>query len=136
MIKHKSKRKVVTSFLQYNQKILILKRSDEVKTYKNRWAAISGTIEIDETPKEAALREIKEETGLKDDEFTIINNNDVPLLIEDENQIWIIYTFLVKVKKDKIIFNWEHVEYSWINPEKIDEYDTVPKLKEALFKLL
>ncbi len=43
--------------------ILLVKRGKEPG--KGKWALPSGFIEIDETPKKACLRELKEETGLK-----------------------------------------------------------------------
>jgi 8-oxo-dGTP diphosphatase len=44
-------------------KILFVKRG--VEPAKGKWALPSGFIEIDETPQEACLRELKEETGLQ-----------------------------------------------------------------------
>ena len=40
--------KIVTSFIKSNNKILILKRSEKVKSMKGLWAGISGIIEKDE----------------------------------------------------------------------------------------
>jgi len=37
--------KIVTSFLTDNDKFLILKRSQKVKTMKGLWAGVSGIIE-------------------------------------------------------------------------------------------
>jgi hypothetical protein len=31
-----------------------------------------------------------------------------------------------------IRIDWEHDEARWINPDEIQSYDTVPKLKETL----
>ena len=42
--------KIVTSFIKHNERLLILKRSDEVKTMKGLWAGISGIIERNEEP--------------------------------------------------------------------------------------
>jgi hypothetical protein len=42
--------KIVTSFIRDNDKLLILKRSDKVKSMKGLWAGISGIIENDEEP--------------------------------------------------------------------------------------
>lgn len=42
--------------------LLLIKR--DVEPYKGRWALPSGFIEIEETPGDAILRELKEETGV------------------------------------------------------------------------
>ena len=41
---------IVTSFILNQKKILILKRSQTVKTMKNMWSGISGVIENNEEP--------------------------------------------------------------------------------------
>lgn len=43
--------------------VLLVKRGHEPG--RGKWALPSGFIEIDETPKKACLRELREETGLK-----------------------------------------------------------------------
>jgi 8-oxo-dGTP diphosphatase len=48
---------VITVFLEHHKKILILKRSQKVKTMKTKWAGISGYIEHEE-PVKRALKEI------------------------------------------------------------------------------
>jgi len=56
-----NKKNIVTSFLFKDGKVLLLKRSNKVGSFRGKWAGISGYIE-NETSLEAALREIKEET--------------------------------------------------------------------------
>ena len=54
---------IVTSFLKNDDQILILKRSNKVKSMKNLWAGISGIIEKDDlSPLSRAEIEIFEET--------------------------------------------------------------------------
>ncbi len=50
--------KIVTSFIRDNEKLLILKRSDKVKSMKGLWAGISGIIERNEEPLKRAKIEI------------------------------------------------------------------------------
>ena len=53
--------KIVTTFLKNQNKILILKRSQKVKTMKGLWSGISGIIENNEKPIKRAEIEIFEE---------------------------------------------------------------------------
>ena len=39
---------IVTSIIKHQEKILLLKRSNKVKTMKNIWSGVSGIIENDE----------------------------------------------------------------------------------------
>ena len=55
---------IVTVFIEYQAKILLLRRSQNVKTMKGKWAGVSGFIEKSEPPVSRALTEIQEETGM------------------------------------------------------------------------
>jgi len=126
---------VVTCFLEYENRILILKRSNRVKTYKGHWAGISGYIEKDETPLDAAKKEIKEETGIASKDCRLIRKGKViNISSEYDGKIyaWIIHPFLFATKTNEILLDWEHTEYRWITPRDIRRYKTVPKLKDAL----
>ena len=59
------KTKIVTSFLKNSDNILLLRRSEKVKSMKNLWAGISGIIEGNEEPIKRAQIEIYEEVGIK-----------------------------------------------------------------------
>ena len=59
---------VVTAFLRHQDRVLLVRRSDRVGTYQGRWSAISGYLE-DDAPLQQAYREIREETGLSQDQI-------------------------------------------------------------------
>jgi 8-oxo-dGTP diphosphatase len=131
MAKSEPKRvNVITVFLEHDKKILILKRSQKVKTMKTKWAGISGYIEHEE-PVMRALKEIEEETGLNDNNVRLINIGE-PLEANDPEITWIVHPYLFSSNTDKIRIDWEHDEYRWINPKEIKNYETVPRLGDAL----
>ena len=66
--------KIVTSFIKDNEKLLILKRSDKVKSMKGLWAGISGIIEKNEEPLKRAKIEIFEEVGIIEDKITLVRS--------------------------------------------------------------
>jgi len=125
-------REVVTSFLQHRGKILILRRSSKVGTYRGRWAGISGYIEKGDQPLTRAIKEIKEEVGLSQDAVRLIRQGE-PVRVSDseKNILWIVYPFLFETKTETIKINWENLEYKWIVPSDLAKCKTVPKLKEA-----
>jgi len=128
---------VVTSFLKFRGKILILKRSEEASTYKGMWAGVSGFIEKNEKTLDAAVREIKEETGLKKKDFSLVKEGiSFTFHDKDEDIKWTIHPFLFASKTGKIKIDKEHFEIKWINPEDLGEYFTVPKLEESLRRVL
>jgi 8-oxo-dGTP pyrophosphatase MutT (NUDIX family) len=125
---------VVTCFLMYKKKILLLKRSNDVKTYKGHWAGISGYIEKTEKPFETAVKEIVEETGLKITDFKLVTRGK-PIKFKDNYKgkffYWAVHPFIFSTTKKNIEIDWEHVDHKWILPEEITNFQTVPKLKEV-----
>jgi len=132
--------KVATCLLINEEgKLLILKRSEKVRTYKGLWGGIAGYVEENEEPYETAIKEIREEVGIKKEDISLIKRLD-PIEFTDyyngEQYDWIIFVFIFKIeKKGKIQIDWEHLEYRWIPPSEIEKYDTVPHLKDIMSKL-
>lgn len=130
------RKNIVTSFLFKDGKVLLLKRSDKVGSFRGKWAGISGFIE-DESSLEAALREIKEETDV-DSKYLELLKIGTPFDIEDKinDTIWSINPFLFLYNGSKIKIDWEHDTFTWASPSEIDRYDTVTNLKETLYSLI
>mgnify|MGYP001602530841 FL=1 len=130
--------KIVTSFIQDEQKLLILRRSNKVKTMKGLWAGISGIIEKNEPPLTRAKIEIYEETGISEDKIRLIKKA-AKLRIHSpqyENHEWEIFPFLFEAKNPDIKLNWENSEYIWITRDELKNYNTVPSLEKVLQNLL
>ena len=130
--------KIVTSFLKNDDKILILKRSDMVKSMKGLWSGVSGIIEKDEKPLMRAKIEIFEEVGLEEIHIKLLKESE-QIKVESpqyRNHKWEIFPFLFEAKNTDIKLNWENSEYKWIKVEEIKEFETVPNLEQILFRLL
>ena len=128
-------RRVVTCFLESEDEILLLRRSEQVGSYQGRWAGVSGYIET--TADEQALVEIEEETGLLREDLELTGRGK-SLVVEDEGLgvRWVVHPYLFHIKdRNKIRIDWEHKETRWIDPEDIDNYQTVPMLKETLARV-
>ena len=130
--------KIVTSFIKDNDKLLILKRSNKVKTMKGLWAGISGIIENNEVPLKRAKTEIFEEAGITEKEIKLIKaveemRVDSP---QYKNHEWEIFPFLFEATNPTIKLNWENSDFRWIQVEELKNYETVPSLQKVLFNLL
>jgi 8-oxo-dGTP pyrophosphatase MutT (NUDIX family) len=130
--------KIVTSFIRDNDKLLILKRSQKVKSMKGLWAGISGIIESNETPLRRAKVEIFEEVGIIEDDVTLIKSGEEMRIHSPqyENHEWEVFPFLFEAKNPTIKLNWENSEFKWINIEELENYETVPSLEKVLLNLL
>ena len=128
---------VVTVFLTWGAKVLVLKRSRKVGTYKGHWAGVSGYLESAD-PLEQAYVEMAEELGLGKEDVSMVRMGK-PLEVFDpaRERAWRVHPFLFIVHKpDKIRLDWENVEMRWILPEEIVQLQTVPALKQALDRVI
>ena len=130
--------KIVTSFLKDNDKILLLKRSNQVKTMKGLWAGVSGIIENDEKPIRRAKIEIFEELGITEDKIKFLKSSPEMNVHSPqyENHEWEIFPFLFEAKNPVINLNWENSQYLWITLDEIKNYETVPSIDKVLVSLL
>lgn len=131
--------KVVTCLLENNGEILILRRSEEVGTYRELWGGVAGFVEENEEPQETAVKEIKEEVGIEKKDLLLVKKEDAiefSNLYGDKLYEWIVYPFLFHIKdRDKIRIDWEHTEFRWVKPSELKKYDTVPRFKEIVLKI-
>lgn len=122
---------VVTAFLCHEGRVCLVRRSPDVRNYQGRWSGISGYLEGE--PEEHVRVELKEETSLGPDDYTLLRRADTVVIKDEREQcIWCIHPFLCEVHDpSKISLDWENSEYRWFLPEEIEGLDTVPGLKEV-----
>jgi predicted aconitase with swiveling domain/8-oxo-dGTP pyrophosphatase MutT (NUDIX family) len=128
-----TERHVVTSILRNRGRILLLRRSDRVGSYRGQWAGVSGFIEPGEADKAAALREIAEEIGECKARF--LKRAD-PERFRDGDNVWCVHPFLFDVGGRDVRIDWEHESFEWVAPEDVSRYPTVPGLQQIVCKLL
>ncbi|MGQ9587972.1 MAG: NUDIX domain-containing protein [Thermoplasmata archaeon] len=128
-----AERHVVTSIVRNRGRILLLRRSSEVGSYRGQWAGVSGYIECDEPDENAARREMAEEVGIESARLV----KHIPLeMFRDMDIVWCVHPFLFETKDAKIRIDWEHESYKWVSPKDIAAYPTVPGLQQIISKLL
>jgi 8-oxo-dGTP diphosphatase len=149
---------VVTCFLlrtgpHGHDEVLILRRSARVRTYRGRWAGVSGYLEAapagarpGERPepgarppsaRDQAWREVREETGLSSADAELVHSGE-PFTFEDPelDTRWTVHPFLFRVRPGAAIaIDWEHTEARWVRPGVLGRYRTVPRLREALARV-
>jgi isopentenyldiphosphate isomerase len=127
---------VLTCFIRYESKILLLKRSDKVSTYQKMWNSVAGYIDEIVTVEKKVLEELQEEIGITENIIEDIKIGE-PYEIHGEKikRTWITVPCLAELRqKPEIKIDWEHTDYKWIDPKKMTEYDIVPNLDKAYEK--
>ena len=129
---------VITVFVKYKDKILLLKRSNKVSTYQGKWNTVTGYLDEPKPLHKKIMEEIKEETGISEDNISSHRFGE-PYRFTDQtvNKTWIVYPVTVELRNiPEIKLDWEHTEYRWIKPEELKKFDIVPKVNESLKKAL
>ncbi len=93
---------------------LLLKRSGKV-IYPGLWQMVNGKIKEGEKAYQTALREIKEETGIKPEKLWVVPKVDSFYSHENDN-IMLLPVFAAKFNYfSKVIISNEHSEFKWAN---------------------
>jgi 8-oxo-dGTP pyrophosphatase MutT (NUDIX family) len=124
---------VVTAFVRHAGRLLLVRRSDRVRSFAGHWAAISGYLE-DPTPLAQAYRELREETGLGERQLRLVAAG-APLEVSAPQTatLWVVHPFLFETDDPTAVrLDWEASELRWVRPEDLTDYRTVPRLREAL----
>ena len=122
--------RVVTSFLERGDgRVLLLRRSQRVGSFRGRWAGVSGFLE-DPLPLDQAVREIAEETGIARRDLDLKAAG--PLLhARNEEKVYVVAPFRFRTRSTDVRLDWEHSECAWVDPPEIRRLDTVPRLDVA-----
>ncbi len=124
---------VVTCFLRKGDRVLILRRSKEVLTNKDRWAGVSGYIEPGEEPVQTAYKEMAEEVGAMPEQLRLVREAAPIVLIDEEHETeWAVHPFLFDDLGVEVVLDWEHTESRWVELGELERYDTVMSLGETL----
>ena len=118
MIKH-----IVTAILSHKNKILIVKRSQKVKTFPGKWSGISGSLEkCDLNPYERAIIEINEETSIIINNLTLVKS--IPEIdISDNTGIYLTYGQSNSVNSGELGYMVKNDVYQFILGNTFDYID-------------
>jgi len=129
---------VITVFIKYKDRILLLKRSEKVLTYKGKWNSVTGYLDEIKPIREKVAGEVEEELGIKKNNISSILIGESYEFKDNEiNKTWIVFPVLVELENEpEVKLDWEHTEYKWIKPEELENFDVVPNLKESLKRVV
>lgn len=115
-------------------KYLIIKRSSKV--FYGCWQMVSGKLELGENAVEAAIREIKEETGLTPSRFYSANILE-QFYDTDYNVINLVPVFVAFVEDgcEVVLNSFEHSEYKWVSAAEAEDYLVFDNQIENLRKI-
>jgi len=128
----------VAAFIRREGRILLLRRSGEVRSFAGLWNGVSGTVATD--PVDQARVEIAEETGLSDRDL-VLRAQGIPFTVADQRpgRSWRVFPLLLDWKSDvsaAIELNWENNAWRWVESAAVAGVDGVPRLADALARVV
>lgn len=105
-------------------KILLVKRSRELRLYPGKWDWICGFLDDDKSIEEKAIEELGEELGLQEHQIESLTRGDVRMdESESYKKTWIIVPIHAEVTTTKYTLDWEASEAKWFRPEELRQLD-------------
>ena len=135
---HADKAPVLVCFVRCNGKILLLKRSEKVRTYQGKWNTVTGYLDELQSLRTKILKELHEELRIQEkDIVSLIFGKPYIFFDMSLQKTWIIHPALADLREvPSLVLDWEHTEYVWILPEELLHFDIVPRLEESLYRVL
>ena len=123
--------RIVSCFLEHAGAICLLKRSQDVGSGRGKWHVVSGYLPEGKDPLSHAYDELAEETGLTRGHVRL-RRHVGPLLFADRagGRPWEVDAYLFAAMTPALTLNWEHVEYAWVAPSALADYDCFPWLRQ------
>ncbi len=119
---------VVKTIVQnYDSRILVLRRSLTDSYMPGEWDLPGGSVEQDEDPLLAAMRELKEESGIE-----ITELSPIYVCSARHNRFAITIVFKAQYEGEAITISEEHDAYEWLSLEEFNQLDTPEKYKIAI----
>lgn len=121
---------VITIFVRHGEKILLIKRSKKVHTYKEKWSTVTGYIDEIKPIEELVFSELRKEVAIWDEDIRSVHMGGI-FEFTDGKHRWVVCTAIVDINTDRVHLDWEHTEHKWISPEELITFDTVPMLRTS-----
>ena len=120
-----------TAIVNPHQEMLLLHRSPKDKVLPGFWDLPGGAVKLKEDPVIGAIREAKEECGLRITNLQLFASHTNWDKVKKEQFITLIFytkNYQGKVKLDLR----DHNEYAWVKKTDIKKFKVVPNLEKAI----
>lgn len=127
----------VEAVILHDGKALLTRRADN-----GAWYVPAGKAKYEETPREAIIRETREETNLEADSIAELHVRAFRGRRASGDFYRVMFTYLVRPRNDDISgfrLNGEHTEHAWVDEHEIGDprYDSLqPEVRRIISEVL
>lgn len=112
---------IVAVVIEWRGKIALLKRS-RCRDERGLWHCITGYLEPGASPKQQALEELQEATGLHAAHLLDLRAGPMLVMNDDNADPWLVHTFTAVTSMRRLEIDREHDSYRWTAPEKVKRF--------------
>jgi ADP-ribose pyrophosphatase YjhB (NUDIX family) len=124
---------VLNTVVTYKGKILLVKRSPELRLYPNFWNGISGFLDDNQSIEDKVREELREELGLSAE---YISRLDIARPLRQEApeyaKTWFVVPVRATITTDQITLDWEAAGMQWFTPEEAKALELMPNFLDVL----
>jgi 8-oxo-dGTP pyrophosphatase MutT (NUDIX family) len=114
-------------------RVLVLRRGQGTRC-PGSWETVHGHIEAGERPEHAAVREVREETGLGIDR--LYNVTVQPFYLHGMGAVQLAVVFAAFIKAGTVRLGPEHAAFEWLPPARARERFIWPRSRVALDEIV
>ncbi len=107
---------IVKGIILYNDKVLIVRRSDKDEIGAGNWEFVGGNIEFGEELEQALVREVQEEVNLEITIDKVLYNTTYKT---NPTRQAVILVYKCYAKDDKVKLSEEHSDYKWVSEKEL-----------------
>ena len=126
--------RVAGCFLAFEGRFLLLQRAEHDQSFASHWGAPGGGIDDGETPAEAALREVREETGLCFELADLEELGAGYVTIDNKGKQFEYHMYRIRVdaEPELVLDQNEHQNHVWVTAEEALELPLVADMDECV----
>jgi isopentenyldiphosphate isomerase len=127
----------VACVITCQDKVLILKRSSKVSTYKGKWNVIAGYYDEIVTAKDKVTEEVEGEAGITPKDFGSLNILPIIQVKHPSGRLWNVVPALINLSEQIApVLNWENTDYQWVTKSELSSIDMVPGMPQIINQIL
>ena len=103
-----------------DRRVLLLRRRPSRRGLQC-WQAVTGGMEPGESPEEACVREVREETGIRISSDAV-RALDLAFEFPVPEDGWVVHkrVFVAEAAEQPVALSAEHVDARWVEPDEVD----------------
>lgn len=117
---------VAACYIEYNKRILLLLRQDH-KPQENTWCLPGGKLDPGDSPLEACIREVREETAIELKANNVSFFKSLYVKYPEMDFVYHLFHSRLALKPEVRISPKEHKDYCWPTPTDSLKLNLIPK---------